>query len=102
MEIGVFATLRPRPGHRDDLLAALVPLIEEARREPGTLVYSVHTVRKDSEDVVIYERYVDWEAWKHHRGSDAMRSTALAIDPHLGAAAEIVVTEVQGEIERER
>jgi len=76
------STMRALPGRRDELLAILRRLVATAQAdEPGTLVYTFHTVDDDPDVVVSYELFTDQDALAVHRDS---ASVARAI-PELRA-----------------
>ena len=55
-------------------METLVKFVEEARREPGTLLYLVHTVSEQPNLVWTYERYRDEAAYAAHADSPRHRS----------------------------
>lgn len=58
---------------RDELMETLTAFVEESRREPGTLLYLVHTVRDQPGLVWTYERYRDEAAYAAHADSPRHR-----------------------------
>lgn len=67
------STMRALPGRRDELLAILRRLVATAEAdEPGTLVYTFHTVDDDPDIVVSYELFTDQDALAVHRDSPAV------------------------------
>lgn len=90
--IAVIAKLTARPGARDQLLAALEPLVGHARDgEEGTLVYIPHTEAEDPDAVWFYELYRDAEALGAHRSSPVMREVGAALAGLLAGPPEIHV-----------
>jgi quinol monooxygenase YgiN len=80
--IAYMSTLRALPGHRDELLTILHELVAAAEAdEPGTLVYTFHTVDDDPELVVSYELFADHDALARHRDSP----TVARVVPKLRA-----------------
>jgi quinol monooxygenase YgiN len=70
------------PGHRDELVAALMADAEGSNRdEPGTLRFDVIQDQANPSIIYIYEAYVDEDAFEVHRqgpwyklGKDALTS----------------------------
>jgi quinol monooxygenase YgiN len=80
--IAYASTMRAQPGRRDDLLAILQELVATAETdEPGTLVYTFHTVDDDPELVISYELFTDDDALAVHRDS----ATVARVLPQLRA-----------------
>ena len=76
------STMRALPGRRDELLAILRRLVATAEAdEPGTLVYTFHTVDDDPDIVVSYELFTDQDALAVHRDSP----TVTRVIPELRA-----------------
>ena len=46
-QVAILARVTVREGKAGQYLAALVPLLEQARKEPGTLLYAVHRSADD-------------------------------------------------------
>jgi quinol monooxygenase YgiN len=68
--IAYMSTMRAQPGRREDLLAILQELVGAAEAdEPGTLIYSFHTLDDDPDVVVSYELFADEAALAVHRDS---------------------------------
>lgn len=78
-----------RTGRRDALVAALRPMFEAVRAEPGTLLYMMHTCPADPDVVWFYERYADEAAFELHRSTPAHDEALRTIGPLLAAAPEI-------------
>lgn len=70
----IFTRLESKPGRREDLLEAFVPLRESVAGEPGTLVFAMHEARDEPDVVLCYEVYADEQALSAHRESAAVRS----------------------------
>ena len=76
------STMRAQPGRRDELLTILHALVATAEAdEPGTLVYTFHTVDDDPDLVVSYELFADDDALAVHRASP----TVARVLPELRA-----------------
>jgi quinol monooxygenase YgiN len=80
--IAYMSTMRAQPGHREELLTILGELVATAQEdEPGTLVYTFHTVENDANVVVSYELFADDAALSVHRDS----ATVARVLPQLRA-----------------
>jgi quinol monooxygenase YgiN len=61
----------------DAVLAALRPLVEESRREPGCLMYQAHRDVEDPNVFLLYEQYEDETAFQAHADSDHFQKYAV-------------------------
>ncbi|HXY94724.1 MAG TPA: putative quinol monooxygenase [Acidimicrobiia bacterium] len=85
----LFSRLRAVPGRRDELLAAFDELHDAVAREPGTLVFVMHTAVDDPDAVLFYEVYADDDALAAHREGDAVRAVVPRLDGLLAGPPEI-------------
>lgn len=90
----VIATFHLKEGQRTAFLAALEPLFAAAEREPGTLVYAVHSSERAPDTVWMYELYVDTAAFRVHATSEAMAAAMPAIEELLATPPEMVRCDV--------
>jgi quinol monooxygenase YgiN len=74
-----------QPGRRDELLAALQALVDGAADEPGTLVYSFHTVDGEPDVVCSYELFVDEDALAAHRDGPVVAGALPALGPLIAS-----------------
>lgn len=88
---GHIAKFYAKPGQRDALVAALRPMFEQVKSEPGTLLYMMHTSQAEPDAVWFYERYADAAAFEHHRTTPAHDRALAAIRPFLDPAHDIQV-----------
>ncbi len=56
-------------GHEADVTALFAKLSEEARKEPGCLMFQVHRHRTEPRRFFIYEQYKDDAALEAHRNT---------------------------------
>ena len=61
----------------DAVLAALRPLAEASRREPGCLLYQAHRDPQDENVLFLYEQYADEAAYQAHADSEHFKRYAL-------------------------
>src|SRR5580765_6924220 len=73
-KVAVLAKLKAQPGKRDELVAAMSPMLDAVKDEPGTEVYALHTDNGDADVIWFYELYVDSDALAAHSGSEAMKA----------------------------
>jgi quinol monooxygenase YgiN len=66
-----------REGELEPVLAALKPLIEASRAEPGCLMYQAHRDPEDPDVLFLYERYVDEDAFRAHAESEHFKTYAV-------------------------
>jgi quinol monooxygenase YgiN len=67
----MFATMKTKPGKRDELKAVFDAMFEQAATEPGTLGYTL--IEADEPDTLyFFEHYADHAALDAHMGSDAL------------------------------
>jgi len=66
----VLARWVAKPGEEEAVAAAIDALIEPSRAEPGNLLYQPHRDPSDPRVFLLYEQYVDEDAYKAHGESD--------------------------------
>jgi quinol monooxygenase YgiN len=65
-----------KEGELDAVLAALGPLAEASREEPGCLLYQAHRSPDDPNVVFLYEQYEDEAAYQAHADSEHFKRYA--------------------------
>jgi quinol monooxygenase YgiN len=65
----VIAQHTARSGRGDDIAAMLRDHVRATRAEPGCLTFIVSRSTDDPESFVLFEQFVDEEAFESHRGS---------------------------------
>ncbi len=70
-QVAVVARVTVREDRVQEYLSAFAPLLEQAEKEPGTLLYAVHRSADDSRVFWTTEVYADEAAFDAHRASDA-------------------------------
>ena len=73
----VIARWTAKDGEEDAVAAALAALTEPSRAEPGNLSYVVHRDPEDARRFVIYESYIDADAYAAHADSDHFRRLGI-------------------------
>jgi quinol monooxygenase YgiN len=66
----VIAKWTAKEGEEDAVAGVLARLTEFSRAEPGNLVYQCHRDPEDARVFVIYEQYVDEDAYEAHARSE--------------------------------
>jgi quinol monooxygenase YgiN len=66
-----------KQGELDAVLAALRPLTEASRQEPGCLMYQAHRDPDNPNILFLYEQYADEEAYQAHAESEHFKRHAL-------------------------
>ena len=66
-----------KKGKLDAVLAALRPLTEASRREPGCLLYQAHRDPENENVLFLYEQYLDETAYQAHADSEHFKTYAL-------------------------
>jgi quinol monooxygenase YgiN len=90
--IAIVARVTVKQGKIDDYIAALAPLLEQAQKEPGTLLYAVHRSRDDRNVFWTTEVYANEAAFAAHRASD-VHAAADAIFPELIGDFDVLIGE---------
>lgn len=94
--VTITALLRAKPGHGDDLRAALGRVADFARtNEPGTLGFYVCRNMTDELAFTTYERFIDQAAMDTHNQGAATRFVAEAGGWIDGAVTLLTGTEVE-------
>lgn len=97
MPVALIAKLTAKAGQRDDLVAALQPVVDAVHGEEGTLTYVLNLDVKDEDVVWFYELYADKDALKAHSTSDAMTAAIPQLGEVLAGGMELIrVTPVAG------
>ena len=66
-----------KDGELDAVLAALRPLTDASRQEPGCLLYQAHRDPENHNVIFPYEQYEDEAAYQAHAGSEHFKTYAL-------------------------
>jgi quinol monooxygenase YgiN len=66
-----------KAGELDAVLAALRPLVEASRAEPGCLLYQAHRSPDDPNVIFHYEQYADQAAYQAHADSEHFKTHAV-------------------------
>lgn len=89
--ISVIAKLRIQEGKMDDALAACRELVSEVANEPGTLLYTLNTLKNDPNLLVFMERYQDKEALNAHSSTPYFQAFFAKAGELLDGEPEITI-----------
>ena len=90
--VAIVARVTVKEGKADEYVAAFAPLLEQAKQEPGTLLYAVHRSNDDPHVFWTTEVYADDDAFAVHRASE-VHAAASPVFTELIAAADVVIGE---------
>lgn len=90
--IAIVARVTVHEGRVDDYVAAFAPLLDQAKSEPGTLLYAVHRSKDDPHLFWTTEVYADEAAFEAHRSSPT-HTAATSIFGELIAQSEFMIGE---------
>jgi quinol monooxygenase YgiN len=77
MTFVLVAHWRPRDGQTDKIEAILRELARDIRREPGNLQFTVNRSRSDPNEFLLYEQYVDEQAYLAHQQTPHFKTLVL-------------------------
>jgi quinol monooxygenase YgiN len=77
MTHGIVARWRPRDGQIEKIEAILRELAKEVRREPGNVQFIVNRSLDDPNDFLLYEQYVNEQAFLDHRQTPHFKTLVL-------------------------
>ena len=86
------ARVTVKVGKAGEYVAAFAPLIEQADKEPGTLIYAVNRSNNDPHVFWTTEVYADDAAFAAHSSSE-VHAAASAVFTELIAASDVIIGE---------
>jgi len=89
-QVSLLAKVTAQEGKGDELVAAFEPLIDQVRKEQGTLLYVMNRSKDNPEVFWTYELYTDDDAFAAHGTSDAMAKVGPTVGP-LIAESELIL-----------
>jgi autoinducer 2-degrading protein len=90
--VAIVARVTIKEGRADEYVAAFAPLLEQAEKEPGTLIYAVNRSRDDPHVFWTTEVYADDAAFAAHSSSE-VHAAASAVFTELLVAADVMIGE---------
>jgi (4S)-4-hydroxy-5-phosphonooxypentane-2,3-dione isomerase len=91
-QVAIVARVTVKEGKTEQYLAAFTPLLEQARKEPGTLLYALHRSKDDPHVFWTTEIYADDAAFAAHGASDT-HAAAAPVFTELIARADVMLGE---------
>ena len=91
-QVAILARVTVKEGKAGQYLATLAPLLEQARKEPGTLLYAVHRSADDPDVFWTTEVYADDAAFAAHSATE-VHAAATPVFTELIAGAEVIIGE---------
>lgn len=73
MTVHVFASLQPKPEHREEVALALNALVSATRAEPGNITYDLFIAGEGDDGFYLIESYTDVAAFEAHKASQHYR-----------------------------
>lgn len=92
----VIAKITAQPGKRDELVAGVQALVDNAENEPGTLVYLLYTDAANADVIWFYERYESQEAFDAHSSSETMKAVGMKLRDVAAGRPEVMVLDLVG------
>lgn len=86
----MMGTITCQDGKGDEMEAALANMVEAARDEPGTEIYSYH--RAEDDTFFFFALMADEEAMQNHGQSDAMKAAMASFMPLMDDRPQMTVT----------
>lgn len=88
-KISMLGTIKCQPGREDEMEVALANMVDAARDEPGTEVYSYH--RGEDNTFWFFALMSNQDAMQNHGQSDAMKAAMQAFMPLAAGRPEMHV-----------
>ncbi len=96
----VTARLKAKAGKEHELEKLLCDMTKKVATEPGALAYTIHRSTLDPTIFMIYEKYVDKQAFAFHRDTPHFAALGGALGTILDGAPDIQVYREVAAIER--
>lgn len=91
-QVAIAARVTVKEGKAEEYVAAFGPLLEQANKEPGTLLYAIHRSKDDPYVFWTTEVYADDDAFAAHTASE-VHAAASSVFTELIAAADVIIGE---------
>ncbi len=91
-QVSILARVTVKEGKARQYLAALAPLLEQARLEPGTLLYAVHRSADDPDVFWTTEVYADDAAFAAHTATE-VHAAAAPVFTELITDSDVIMGE---------
>lgn len=90
--VAIVARVTVKKGKAEQYIAAFAPLLEQAQKEPGTLLYALHRSKDDPHVFWTTEIYADDAAFAAHGASD-VHAGAAPVFTELIAGSDVIIGE---------
>ena len=90
--VAICARVTVKEGKAADYIAAFARLLEQAEKEPGTLLYAVHRSKDDPQVFWTTEVYADDGAFAAHSASE-VHAAASPVFTELIATSDVTIGE---------
>ena len=91
-QVAIVARVTVKEGKAEEYIGAFAALLEQARKEPGTLLYAIHRSKDDPHVFWTTEIYADDAAFAAHGASD-VHAAAAPVFTELIAGADVIIGE---------
>lgn len=88
MSVVVIATIRPLPGHREDVVAAFSQAVAAVHGEDGCELYALNEA---ADRLIMIEKRASQEALDRHAGGPNLAALGPKLAGKLAGAPEVVV-----------
>lgn len=85
----VVAKMKAKEGSEKKLEDALVDMASKVNGEEGTLLYTISRSQSDPREFLIYEKYVDMDAFTHHTSTPHFKELSGELASILDGAPEV-------------
>lgn len=93
----VVAKIKARAGEESAMEEALRGMVVKVAQEAGTLAYTLHRLQDDPTQFLLYEKYTNADAFKHHAATPYFKELFATLKPLLDGSPQIeIYTEVVG------
>ena len=91
-QVAITVRVTVEEGKAEQYIAAFAPLLEQARTEPGTLLYTLHRSRDNPHVFWTTEIYADDAAFAAH-GASEVHAAAAPVFTELIARSDVIMGE---------
>jgi (4S)-4-hydroxy-5-phosphonooxypentane-2,3-dione isomerase len=91
-QVAIVARVTIREGKAGEYVSAFAPLLDQARKEPGTLLYALHRSKDDPDVFWTTEIYADDAAFAAH-GASEVHAAAAPVFTELIAGSDVIIGE---------
>jgi quinol monooxygenase YgiN len=91
--VGVIAKLKIKEGKMDEALKMFKELMEEVKKEEGTIYYTLNKDMADPNMIIVVERYKDMAAFQTHTGTPHFSAFSKRVGGLLEGGLEMALLE---------